>query len=107
MERFKTAIKGTKGFTLVELVVVIAILGVLAAITIPLVNNYLGSSKAQAYNVERQRIQDVVNLYWLRDRKSTRLNSSHKPISYAVFCLKKKKNNKQTKKQTNKNTKKV
>src|SRR5574344_2222343 len=41
-------------------------------------------------------------LYWLevnvtegseetRDRKSTRLNSSHQIISYAVFCLKKKK----------------
>src|SRR5256885_5389404 len=30
------------------------------------------------------------------DRKSTRLNSSHLVISYAVFCLKKKKNNKQT-----------
>src|SRR3712207_8041484 len=29
------------------------------------------------------------------DRKSTRLNSSHANISYAVFCLKKKKNNKQ------------
>src|SRR2546422_3991962 len=28
-----------------------------------------------------------------RDRKSTRLNSSHGYISYAVFCLKKKKNN--------------
>src|SRR5438067_8050806 len=28
------------------------------------------------------------------DRKSTRLNSSHVSISYAVFCLKKKKNNK-------------
>src|SRR5688572_31170421 len=28
-----------------------------------------------------------------RDRKSTRLNSSHSQISYAVFCLKKKKNN--------------
>src|SRR2546426_8573752 len=27
-----------------------------------------------------------------RDRKSTRLNSSHLVISYAVFCLKKKKN---------------
>src|SRR5439155_8906946 len=27
-----------------------------------------------------------------RDRKSTRLNSSHVAISYAVFCLKKKKN---------------
>src|SRR5437879_9704595 len=28
-----------------------------------------------------------------RDRKSTRLNSSHRCISYAVFCLKKKKKN--------------
>src|SRR2546430_3819894 len=28
---------------------------------------------------------------WCRDRKSTRLNSSHSQISYAVFCLKKKK----------------
>src|SRR2546427_1219804 len=27
----------------------------------------------------------------IRDRKSTRLNSSHSQISYAVFCLKKKK----------------
>src|SRR5690606_40178717 len=33
------------------------------------------------------------------DRKSTRLNSSHVKISYAVFCLKKKKKNKQTKQQ--------
>src|SRR5690349_22251685 len=30
----------------------------------------------------------------LTDRKSTRLNSSHVEISYAVFCLKKKKNKK-------------
>src|SRR2546422_6045619 len=30
----------------------------------------------------------------LRDRKSTRLNSSHGYISYAVFCLKKKKQKK-------------
>src|SRR2546422_6904791 len=28
---------------------------------------------------------------WSRDRKSTRLNSSHGYISYALFCLKKKK----------------
>src|SRR5690606_40123537 len=42
----------------------------------------------------------VCNCVWLdhrkssvsRDRKSTRLNSSHVKISYAVFCLKKKKN---------------
>src|SRR5437870_9982691 len=32
----------------------------------------------------------------VRDRKSTRLNSSHVAISYAVFCLKKKKKKKKT-----------
>src|SRR2546430_5026122 len=34
-------------------------------------------------------------LEWLKrtDRKSTRLNSSHSQISYAVFCLKKKNHN--------------
>src|SRR5256885_12042012 len=39
------------------------------------------------------RTQAVVTLAELgEDRKSTRLNSSHLVISYAVFCLKKKKN---------------
>src|SRR5436853_1244912 len=39
----------------------------------------------------KMRIEDEVNLLCLRgDRKSTRLNSSHLGISYAVFCLKKK-----------------
>src|SRR3712207_7296753 len=33
-----------------------------------------------------------VGFIFLGDRKSTRLNSSHANISYAVFCLKKKKN---------------
>src|SRR2546426_2560569 len=37
--------------------------------------------------------QHVTGLYVI-DRKSTRLNSSHLVISYAVFCLKKKKKNK-------------
>src|SRR5438874_10219957 len=37
------------------------------------------------------------------DRKSTRLNSSHVEISYAVFCLKKKKKNKQHTQQTTRN----
>src|SRR2546427_12212527 len=35
-----------------------------------------------------------------QDRKSTRLNSSHSQISYAVFCLKKKKKNKMPQNQT-------
>src|SRR2546422_8437820 len=50
----------------------------------------------------RSLASDPTNLLWFpfisptvstfRDRKSTRLNSSHGYISYAVFCLKKKKN---------------
>src|SRR5437879_9828164 len=39
-----------------------------------------------------------------RDRKSTRLNSSHRCISYAVFCLKKKKKNKTNKRQCKQNS---
>src|SRR5688572_31069657 len=34
---------------------------------------------------------DVASEWTNEDRKSTRLNSSHSQISYAVFCLKKKK----------------
>src|SRR5688572_31600756 len=41
----------------------------------------------------------------LKDRKSTRLNSSHSQISYAVFCLKKKKNKKKNNKKKKKKKK--
>src|SRR3989442_10825665 len=37
-------------------------------------------------------VEDIYEAIVNRDRKSTRLNSSHVRISYAVFCLKKKKN---------------
>src|SRR2546422_3512178 len=42
------------------------------------------------YEILRNRLIDFPTMQ--RDRKSTRLNSSHGYISYAVFCLKKKKN---------------
>src|ERR1041385_9466568 len=38
-----------------------------------------------------QRVSGPGSMRWVGDRKSTRLNSSHGYISYAVFCLKKKK----------------
>src|SRR5258708_19957578 len=50
--------------------------------------------------LRRQALDDRIKLSWvaggeddavIQDRKSTRLNSSHQIISYAVFCLKKKK----------------
>src|SRR5256885_8298605 len=36
-------------------------------------------------------VRSINEVIYRRDRKSTRLNSSHLVISYAVFCLKKKK----------------
>src|SRR3989442_2171112 len=37
-----------------------------------------------------QAVEFLVTCGYMKDRKSTRLNSSHVRISYAVFCLKKK-----------------
>src|SRR3989442_4538983 len=41
--------------------------------------------------LDQAQLPDEVELHAEPDRKSTRLNSSHVRISYAVFCLKKKK----------------
>src|SRR5258708_14477805 len=55
---------------------------------------YLNSA-AFAFRTEIHSIPHALGLLGevaMRDRNSTRLNSSHQIISYAVFCLKKKKN---------------
>src|SRR5437879_10705628 len=52
---------------------------------------FTASSGSQALKQSQKEHYDLV-LTDLIDRKSTRLNSSHRCISYAVFCLKKKTN---------------
>src|SRR2546430_7773280 len=51
----------------------------------------MGSHRSGSEMPSRQRHRQLDQSQG-RDRKSTRLNSSHSQISYAVFCLKKKKN---------------
>ena len=55
-------------------------------------NFILGSSNKLAFEASKKVTQDLAH-YNPLDRKSTRLNSSHALISYAVFCLKKKNQN--------------
>src|SRR5688572_32014570 len=51
-----------------------------------------GLTRQSRFSIERHMQTWITGLEWTPkvDRKSTRLNSSHSQISYAVFCLKKK-----------------
>ena len=60
----KLRVPSQQGFTLVELVVVIAILGVLAATAIPMVSNFLGNSKEQAYNADQASVQSAIDAFY-------------------------------------------
>src|SRR3712207_7772066 len=61
-----------------------------ACVFVPNFNNPLGSCMADD---QKQQLVEMITKYEVPlDRKSTRLNSSHANISYAVFCLKKKNN---------------
>src|SRR3712207_1255250 len=66
-------------------------LSVLAALTfLPAALTLLGRAAFWPFR-PRYGVEPPEGRGWQRDRKSTRLNSSHANISYAVFCLKKKK----------------
>src|SRR5437764_2567461 len=60
--------------------------------TPPVLTRRLQVTKA----IQRRRGAPVPLFVFRGDRKSTRLNSSHRCISYAVFCLKKKKKKQRT-----------
>src|SRR3712207_7705510 len=52
---------------------------------------FIGTRFALLESLARVGLGELLPRFGSRDRKSTRLNSSHANISYAVFCLKKKK----------------
>jgi prepilin-type N-terminal cleavage/methylation domain-containing protein len=63
MNIFQKAKKNQKGFTLVELMVVVVIIGILVAIAIPVYNNTLGSAKEKADAANIRTIEGAVAVY--------------------------------------------
>src|SRR5690554_7487086 len=68
-----------------------AAVGILLNPSTGLVSESFGSWLANWMELPGQIFMRLIQMVMIPDRKSTRLNSSHVRISYAVFCLKKKK----------------
>ena len=69
-----------EGFTLIELIVVIAILGILIAIAIPTIRGFLESSREQAYEADRRVIQLAVDAYYYSPNNERFNNLRQYPI---------------------------
>ena len=55
--------RGEKGFTLIEIIIVLAVLGVLAAIIVPNVSGFLGRGKERSWDADQSQLQAAVDSY--------------------------------------------
>ncbi len=60
--------RGQKGFTLIEIIIVLAVLGILAAIVVPSVTGFVSQSKARGWDADRHTLLVAVN-GWRADVK--------------------------------------
>ncbi len=59
--------RGQKGFTLIEILIVLALMAVLAAIVIPNVQGFLGRGKDDSYKVDKKTLQAAVDGYYTKN----------------------------------------
>lgn len=63
---FKKRMKNQKGFTLVELMVVVVIIGILVAIAVPVYNDITTTAKEKACEANKRTIQGAVSMYYAK-----------------------------------------
>src|SRR3989454_4211799 len=87
--------KKSRAFLTIASIVLVLILMVILTALLEAMEGTTGTGKGATHIVVQHAtgLTNFMPLAYRQDRKSTRLNSSHLVISYAVFCLKKKKNN--------------
>lgn len=65
----RKSMRGQKGFTLVELMVVIAIIGVLAAIAVPMFTDSTDSAKNAKSQADKKALESALQLYYVDNSK--------------------------------------
>ena len=91
MKRMLSAInkilKRERGFTLVEMVTVVAIMGVMAAVAVPMVNNQLGKTREKSYLQDNAMIQTAVDSFFTAADNVRHLGQRQFPLMGSSISL--------------------